>query len=95
MQFNFVQGGGVKILLFTFFETSSKYIFLLMGGVNETNTNILVSGPTVEGFGSVSSRPRVPRSVSPGTPDIGTGGLDLALIGGDPCNVDPLLFKTL
>ena len=65
-----------------FFETSSVYIFLLT--VNETNTNILVSGPTVEGFGSVSSRPRVPRSVSPGTQDIGTGGLDLALIGGDP-----------
>ena len=65
-------------------------IFLLVGGVNEKN--ILISGPTVEGFGSVSSRPRVPRSVSPGTPDIGTGGLDLALIGGDPCNVDLLLF---
>ena len=84
MWFNFVQGGGVKILLVTFFETPSVYIFLLMGGVNKTNTNILISGPTAEGFGSASSRPLVPRSVSPGTRDIGTGGLDLALIGGDP-----------
>ena len=75
---------GVKILLVTFFETLSVYIYLLTGGVNETKTNILISGPTVEGFGSVSSRPQVPRSVSPGTLDIGTGGLDLALIGGDP-----------
>ena len=81
MRFNFVQGGGVQILLVTFMRHRAN-IFLLVGGVNEKN--ILISGPTVEGFGRVSSRRRVPRSVSPGTLDIGTGGLDLALIGGDP-----------